>query len=151
MLTVAGGDADLVDCSLRDNFMGAQNEGVGAGGNGASIALHRPAFSGNFGEGFLLTYAAAAQDARSPYSTDETSLAEYCLLNDGAQPTQPLAMSDTNMAAMQSWLQWKRMVRLLCDAPCCPSHAWSRTFPTQQNWRIISVQILLNAALWSTI
>lgn len=108
---LSGSDADLVDCAFRDNFMGAPEEAVIAAGNGASIALHRPAFSGNFGAGLLLNYEGAVDGARAPYFTDEPFLEEYCSLNEGAQPTQPLALSDTNLAAKQSWLQRKRVVR----------------------------------------
>ena len=108
--------ADLVDCTFRDNYMGEGVAGVVHGYYNASIALHRPSFSGNSGTGNLLRFDPYPKlpsdwpeviDNRVKYFSDDPALVEYCQSLDGPQPMQPLPMSDTNLELMRSWLQRK--------------------------------------------
>ena len=126
--------ADFVDCAFRDNYMGGPDEGVIQGINNASIALHRPSFSGNFGDGHLLHFDpyqegqvgwAEGVQNRVKYFSDDPALVDYCQNRDGLQPMQPLALSDTNLAFMQSWLERKQEVRNLSHGPCLRHHTGS--------------------------
>ena len=116
---VVAARADFVDCTFQNNYMGELSAGIIQGINNASIALHRPSFSGNSGIGHLLRFDPYAEgssgwseglETRLKYFSDDPALVDYCQKLDGLQPMQPLAMSDTNLTLMQSWLQGKEMV-----------------------------------------
>ena len=127
MLEVDTARADLVDCTLQDNHIMDQHEGVVQGINNASISLHRPSFSGNSGSGHLLHFnpdqhnQATSVGSRTNYFCDEPSVEGYCEERLGEQAVLPLRKSDTNLVAMQSWLQQKRMVLICHIIPTSPT------------------------------
>ena len=127
---VVAARADLVDCAFRDNYMGGPDEGIVQGINNASIALHRPSFSGNSGDGHLLHFDphqdgragwAEGVENRVKYFSDDPAIVDYCQNRNGLQPMQPLAMSDTNFVFMQSWLERKQEVQTV-SLVACASH-----------------------------
>ena len=112
---------DLINCTLQDNHIGEQHDGVVQGINNASIALHRPAFSGNSGNGHLLHFdpekfnqvSWVVDVDRTQYFSDAPYLQEYCEARMGNQAVGSLVQSNTNLVAMQSWLEQKRVVPTL--------------------------------------